>query len=247
MKIRFKNINKNFDKKLVLNNINLSINSGSVYCLLGRNGSGKSTLISLISQLIEPSSGQVTTTKSEKIISSYEMKQKMGLLSQYDTLVEELNVYDFLLFIGLIYKVDEIRLEKNIKKLINYFFLKSEDTTKQIKTYSSGMKKKVQICAAFLHDPEIVLLDEPFSNLDTISCNKLCNLINEFSTIDKIVLVCSHNLNYVNKVATHIGILEGSLLIYNDDLANFKDNGKDNIEHTLLSYIQKDKQEIYLG
>jgi len=240
MKIDFSNVSKIFNKKYALKHFNLNVNNGEIFCLLGKNGSGKSTVINLISQILQPNDGEITIINNDKVLLPIEIKRLIGLQSQYHTLIEEINAKEFLKFIGLIYHVDKTNLEERINELIDYFFLINEDLTNPIKTYSSGMKKKVQLCAAFLHKPKIVLLDEPFSSLDIISCNKLCNFINKYINKDRIIFISSHNLYYVEEIATNIGVLNDKKLIFNGRFDKFIENkDKMNIEKTLLNYLSR--------
>ncbi len=236
MNLQVTNIIKNFKKNEVLKDLSFSINGGQVYCLLGRNGTGKSTIINLLCNLIEPDKGHIYINDIHFNNKQIDLKKNIGLQSQFNQLIEELNTIDFLEMIGLIYKMGKKDITIRRKELIDYFFDEGEDISKIIKTYSTGMQKKVSLCAAFLHKPDIVLLDEPFTHLDTPTCNKLCSLIKTYSNDDRIIFISSHDLQYVEKIATNIGIIENGKLVFNDSLERFTDTGH-NIEQAFLSHI----------
>src|SRR5699024_4686446 len=129
------------------------------------------------------------------------------LQSQFNQIIEELNAYDFLEWIGLLYGMPKEVIESQINKVLNYFFEESEKLYLPSKKYSEGMKKKLAICSAILPGPKLLILDEPFANLDLVASIKLCNFLNAYKSNERIILVSSHDLLYVDKIATHIGVI----------------------------------------
>ena len=236
MEIIFNNVSKKFDNNLVINKINFTVNTDEIYCLLGSNGSGKSTIINLISNLLEPNEGEIKITNIKKKLNPIEFKKIIGFQSQYDNLIEELNAYDFLEFIRLIYKIEKKTFEEQKKKLINYFFENGENLSNRIETYSMGMKKKLQLCAAFIHSPKIILLDEPFTNLDPNTSLKLCSLLKSYTNKNRIIFICSHNLQYVERIATNIFIIKDTKMVYNNDLNNLTDFSKLSLEDAYINF-----------
>ena len=122
MNIVLENVSKKFNNLQVLNDINLKVSAGEVFCLLGKNGAGKSTIINIIANLIEPDFGTVSINGLNYMDSNLEIKKMVGLQSQFDQLIEELNAFDYLNFIGLIYHVDPKILGERISELLNFFF-----------------------------------------------------------------------------------------------------------------------------
>lgn len=246
MNIKAENICKVFGSRSVLNNISYNIAGGSIYCLLGRNGAGKSTIINIMADLLELDKGYLTIDNRTFKDQGIQLKKIIGLQSQYDQLIEELNAFDYLEMIGLIYKVEKTELFVQIKNLLSYFFDDGEDLLKTIKGYSTGMKKKIAICAAFVHKPDILLLDEPFANLDPIVSYKLCKLMNAYINKERIVFISSHDLLYVNKVATHIGILDNGQLVFNNTLDAFKNHTGESLDANLLKYLNPKQEGVQL-
>lgn len=107
------------------------------------------------------------------------------------------------------------------------------------------MKKKVTLCAAFIHKPKYLFLDEPFANIDPIAANALCKLIQAYQNSDRCILISSHDMLYVNKVATNIGIIEKGNLVYNDNVNKFRTGA--GLDEDLLQYIKpKSGEDILL-
>ncbi|MEX6688485.1 ABC transporter ATP-binding protein [Danxiaibacter flavus] len=237
MHITLRDISKKFKSNIVFKNLNIDIQSDSIYCLLGSNGAGKSTIINLLANLTEPEEGAILIDGKTFAKHELSLKKTIGLQSQYNQLIEELNAYDYLHFVGLLYGMRETELHSQIQNLFDYFFDDKEKLKKSIKTFSSGMKKKISICAALVNKPQLLLLDEPFANLDPSACARLCSLIKKYRTNNRIILISSHDLLYVDQIATNIGILEQGELVFNDTLDIFKNNSKNDLGTSLLKYL----------
>ncbi|MBS0031357.1 ABC transporter ATP-binding protein [Chitinophaga sp. 22321] len=247
MSVQLESISKSYDGKLfAVENITFSIPGDAVYCLLGSNGSGKSTLLNIIANIIEPTTGQLTINDHSYATAPLLIKQKMGVQSQFNQVIGELNAFDFLSWIGLLYNMPQPELLTQRRNLLAYFFEEEEDLRKPAKTYSSGMQKKLAICAAVLHKPDLLILDEPFANLDPVACHKLCDFISAYRASQRIILISSHDLLYVSKVATHIGILHKKALVFNDTASHFTDNVEGSIDAALLKYLNPPSRDLSL-
>lgn len=232
-------INKSFAKQKVLENINLTCTGNTVYCLLGRNGAGKSTLLNLATDLIEPDSGTISFNGLYLNEHSIEIKRNIGLLSQYEQVIGELNAADFLKWITLLYGIDPKEASEKIENLLNYFFDQGEDLSGLSRNYSSGMKKKLAFCASVIHKPDFLFLDEPFANLDPIGSRRLCDFIKTYQSQSRVILISSHDLLYVDKIATHVGIIDENRLIYNGLIKDFKDKNNQSLDSGFLKYLNK--------
>ena len=128
------------------------------------------------------------------------------------------------------------------ESLFKFFDLSEAETHKKsLGTFSTGMRKKVAICAAVIHKRDILILDEPFTGLDPIMVQKLSKFLNTFMAKDKIVILSSHLLHFVEKLCTHIGVIENGKMIYSGDINEFKMNS--NLEERLLKTIAPDLNE----
>ncbi len=237
MSIEINALTKAFGKKQVLQHLDITIEKGQCYCLLGKNGVGKSTLLNCILDLVKPDSGTIELFGKDYHQNALEVKRNLGALSEDNPLIEEFTGLEYLNFIAKLYKLSPSETEERITSLTNYFFTDKESLNKNIAGYSTGMKKKVGIAAAILHKPNILILDEPFTGLDPIAAQLLVNLIRSYSTPNRVVLISSHDLNYVEKIATHIGVLNDGKLMYNGSVQEFTMNGENLIDQALFQLL----------
>jgi ABC-2 type transport system ATP-binding protein len=237
MSLEINGLTKAFGKKQVLQDLNLSIGKGQCYCLLGKNGVGKSTFLNCILDLIKPDSGNISIFGLDYEKHKLAVKQNLGALCEDNPLIEEFTGLEYLNFTAKLYKLNPAEAEERIQSLTNYFFTDHESLQKNIAGYSTGMKKKVGIVAAILHKPDLLILDEPFTGLDPIAAQLLVKLIRNYSTPNRVVLISSHDLNYVEKVATHIGVLNDGQLMYNGSVQEFTMNGENLIDQALFQLL----------
>ncbi|GAB1404446.1 MAG: ABC transporter ATP-binding protein [Lentimicrobiaceae bacterium] len=242
--IEIQQLHKSFDKEIVLYGINLTIRKGSIYTLLGRNGAGKTTLIDLVLDLIQPDSGKIYINQRPHHTLSRAEKSSIGVVGENLALIEEFSGYDFLKFVGRIYKLPSDIITRRLHDLFNYFFEDTDHLKKSISTYSTGMKKKVAFCAAVMHTPEILILDEPFSGLDPLAATQMIEFLKLYASKERTLFISSHDLNYVEKIATHIGVLENGNLLFNDTLESFTKNGQSAIDRALLNLLKPGVKDI---
>ena len=240
--IEINKISKSFNKKKILKEITIKIEDNNICCLLGKNGIGKSTLINIITQTLKQDTGEIIINNVNFNKDSSLIKQKIGLANDSDDLIQELSGFQFLTFRCLIFSIPKILIEERIKSLVNYFFDDTDDIHKNISSYSSGMKMKLRIVASLLHVPEILILDEPFANLDIIAAEKLVLLLNSFSKIGgNIVIVSSHDLLYVEKIATQLCVIDKTEIIFDGSFEDFTKNYSSKIDQSLLNLINPEK------
>jgi ABC-2 type transport system ATP-binding protein len=239
MSVHLEQISKSYDQKqFAVGDITLTIPDHAVYCLLGKNGSGKSTLLNIIAGLIEPTSGQVLVNGRSYAEEAILIKKNMGVQSQFNQIIGELNAYDYLSWTGLLYGMPKEQIQLQRQNLLEFFFDEGEDLHQASRYYSSGMQKKLVLCATVMHKPDVLILDEPFANLDPVACSKLCDFINAYQSPRRTLLISSHDLLYVNKVATHIGVLDRTTLVFNDTAGRFTAGQSGAIDEELLKYLQ---------
>ncbi len=233
------NISKSYKKNTrVLDDINLTVYENQLVCLLGRNGAGKSTLLNIISQIIPQDSGSIIINGTIFNQNSIFIKEKIGVLSQFDFLINELTGYQYLKFQCLLFNIPERVASIRIESLVEYFFDDINDIHKYIVSFSAGMRVKLNIISILMHDPKILLLDEPFSNLDPIAAQKFVLLLNKFvAKNNNRVLLSSHDLLYVNMCATNICVLDNSKLIFNGTKDEFTKDDLNKIDEALIDLI----------
>ncbi len=195
--------------------------AGEVTGYLGPNGSGKSTTLKMITGLIEPSSGDIFFNGEPIRRHRIRHKERLGYVPEEPHIYPHLTGLEYLEMIGQLRALPERALGVKIEGFLRLFSLYG-DRYVPISSYSKGMRQKVLIAAALLHNPEIVLLDEPFSGLDVNSALVLRNLIGKLAARGKVVLFSSHELETVERVSSHIVILHRGRIVANDSIEQLR-------------------------
>ncbi|EKU50362.1 ABC transporter ATP-binding protein [Staphylococcus massiliensis] len=193
--IKVQNLTKHFGSHQVLDQVNLSIEQGEVYGLLGKNGAGKSTLINIITGFIEPSSGQVHITTP---------KAKIGVLPDYNTMYNNLTGLEHMVYFNRLLKAKKSK--EALISILKRVGLEDGIETK-VKNYSFGMKKKLGVAQALINDPDLVFLDEPTSGVDANSVLAIHAVMKDLAHNGTTVCYTSHNLDEVEKLSDKIGIM----------------------------------------
>jgi ABC-2 type transport system ATP-binding protein len=242
--IRTENLCKSYGSQPVLDNINLNIEKGQTYCLLGKNGVGKSTLLNIMLDLIKPDSGAVLLMEKNAQNLDKEFKMKIGAAGDQLPLIDEITGKEFLTFIGKLYSIPREILEKRINDLFEYFFENESDLKKNISKYSTGMRRKIAFCAAVIHTPDILILDEPFSGLDPLVADQMITFIKKYQNGERAVLISSHDLSYIEKLATHICVLDSTHLVFDSTIAEFTESGVNKLDAALLKLLKPANSEL---
>lgn len=211
MEIVIKNLSKNYGRKAALKNVSVTIHSG-MYGLLGRNGAGKTSLMRILATLSVPSGGEVSMN-GIPINETGKIREIVGYLSQNFSFYRNMSVYDAMDYLGLLSNLpDKIRKER-IASLLEQVNLKENMRTK-IKALSGGMIQRLGIAQALLHDPQILIVDEPTAGLDPEERIRFRNMLSEFAE-DRIVILSTHISSDVETSCENIGVLDNGKMIWN--------------------------------
>lgn len=211
MEIVIKNLSKNYGRKAALKNVSVTIHSG-MYGLLGRNGAGKTSLMRILATLSVPSGGEVSMN-GIPINETGKIREIVGYLSQNFSFYRNMSVYDAMDYLGLLSNLpDKIRKER-IASLLEQVNLKENMRTK-IKALSGGMKQRLGIAQALLHDPQILIVDEPTAGLDPEERIRFRNMLSEFAE-DRMVILSTHISSDVETSCENIGVLDNGKMIWN--------------------------------
>lgn len=203
---------KNGEIKAV-DELSLEVYEGETFGLLGPNGAGKTTTVRLLNCIIKPTSGTATVNGYDILKQENEVKRETGLLAESPGLYEKLSAYEFLEFMGALYDVPKSILSERIDDLLKLFDL-YDRCDHLLEGYSRGMKQKVLIASALIHDPSILFLDEPTSMLDPRAALMVKDLIKNLAErAGKTVFVCSHILPIIEELCGRIGIIEQGKLV----------------------------------
>ncbi len=193
--------------------LDLEVYEGETFGLLGPNGAGKTTAIRLLNCIIKPTSGTAKVNGFDILKQEDEVKRVTGLLSESPGLYDKLSAREFLEFMGALYDVPGEVLPGRIEELLKLFGL-YERRDHLVEGYSRGMKQKLLIAAALIHDPPILFLDEPTSALDPRAAHMVKELIGELAdTAGKTIFICSHLLPTVEELCDRIGVINQGRLI----------------------------------
>ena len=231
--IEFKNIQKRFGKLTVLDDLDLDINKGGIFAILGPNGSGKTTLIKCLLGMVIPNKGDISF-EGKSVLGKWNYRNNLNYLPQIANFPHNLTVDE------LIKMVKNLRpKESNEKELIQMFGLK-DFMNKKLRNLSGGTKQKVNIVLTFMFDSDVFILDEPTTGLDPISLIHLKELIQKEKENGKTILITTHIMSFVNEVANEIVfLLDGNIYFKGSIEALKKQTNNNNLEHAIANLISK--------
>jgi len=239
--LELKNITKRYDDKLVVDNINFSIKEGETFGLLGPNGAGKSTTISMICGLVKPDQGDVIIDGHSIIKNPTLAKKNLGVVPQDIALYGSLSAIDNLKFWGTLYGLSGSLLKSRIDEALEITGLKDRAKDK-IKNYSGGMKRRINIAAAFMHHPKLLIMDEPTVGIDPQSRNHILEFTKSLNEkYGTTVIYTSHYMEEVETLCNRLIILDEGKIIAGgtqDEIKRMISN-EENIEINLTQYTNE--------
>lgn len=218
--LKIENLSKSYDKNLVLKNINLEIEEGSIFGLIGPNGAGKSTLMKSILGLVKKDSGSISLYGKEiNEKNQKETNKNMGSLIENPSFYDHLTAYDNLDLICDMKNIKKDNIDKVLKD-VGLFTSKN----KKVRDFSLGMKQRLGIAIALIGNPKFLILDEPINGLDPYGIEEMRDLFqNIVKNSNTSILISSHILDEIEKISTHIGILKNGVLTYSGSLKEYRD------------------------
>jgi len=223
MSITIEKVNKFYSKQQALTDISFSLKKGEIVGFLGPNGAGKSTLMKIITCYLQQDSGKVKVCDLDTQEQDLLVKAKIGYLPEHNPLYTDMYIKEYLSFVGNIYKIDN--LKDRIAEIIQQTGLTTEQS-KKIKELSKGFKQRVGLAAALIHNPEVLILDEPTTGLDPNQLVEIRNLIKEVGK-DKTVLLSTHIMQEVDKMCNRVIIINKGKIVEDQLISNLQ---KDNID-----------------
>ena len=235
MKLEFKNIEKSFREKQVLKGVSFEAESGKTFGLLGRNGAGKTTSIRILMDVLHSDNGEILIDGKSIDYS----KIKIGYLPEERGLYPKKTIFEQLMYFSMLKGMSK----KDAKTSIDNWLKKLEMTeykNKKLSTLSKGNQQKIQLITALVHNPDIVILDEPFSGLDPVNAILLKDIVKEEADNGKIVLFSSHQMSYIEEFCDNLAILNNGKVSISGKLRDIKRS----YTRDKLVILSNDKEEI---
>lgn len=205
-------LTKKYGEKLAANEVTLDVYGGEVFGFLGPNGAGKTTTIKMMVGLLKPSSGEVKIAGYDVLTQPVQAKAASGYVPDTPNLYSKLSARELLRFIGDLYEMDRSQIDRRIEELLKLFTLvEAGDDT--IDSYSHGMQQKTSLAAALMHDPKVLVLDEPTVGLDPKSARLIKDILRQLADRGAAVFLSTHILEIAERMCDRIGIInKGSLI-----------------------------------
>ncbi|WP_440879903.1 gliding motility-associated ABC transporter ATP-binding subunit GldA [Tenacibaculum sp. C7A-26P2] len=226
MSIQLTSLTKNYNEQIAVNSISFEARRGEIVGFLGPNGAGKSTTMKILTGFVKPSSGLVTVCDINVVENPIEVQKKIGYLPEHNPLYLDMYIREYLQFHASIHKVEKNKIDYTIEKVGLL-----PEVHKRIKQLSKGYRQRVGLAAAILHNPEVLILDEPTTGLDPNQLVEIRQLIKELGK-DKTVLLSTHIMQEVEAICDRVIIINKGKLVVDKSLEELKSGEKQVIEVT---------------
>jgi ABC-2 type transport system ATP-binding protein len=234
-----RNLVKCYTAVPAVNGVTFSVEAGEVLGCLGPNGSGKSTIVRMLTGLIQPTRGEVLSDGANIQNDLVGYRERLGYVPEEPELYPFLSGWEYLELVGTLRRLARAALEKKIAAMLELFSLSSARYV-PIGSYSKGMRQRILLIAALLHDPTLLIFDEPLSGLDVTSALIAKNLIKSLGEQGKAVFYCSHVLEVVEKVCTRVMILrKGNMLAYAASAEIQQEAGESSLENAFVHLVEE--------
>ena len=234
--IRVRNLVKTFGTFTAVNDVSFDVEEGEIFAFLGPNGAGKTTTIKMLTTLLKPTSGSMELDGMDPQVKQNEARQRFGIVFQDPSLDGELTALENMELHGVLYHVPHKVRRQRTEELLKLFEL-WERRTDQVKKFSGGMKRRLEIARGFLHTPRILFLDEPTLGLDPQSRNQLWSHVKKVNETEKVtVFLTTHYVDEADRVAHRIGVIDhGKLVAQGTPAAIKQQTGTESLEEAFLA------------
>lgn len=234
---------RNFGETVAVNQLSFKVQAGEIYGLLGPNGAGKTTTVRMVSGLLPPTEGQVQVFGFDPMTQPIEVKKRIGLVPEDHILYESLTPREFFNFVASVRRLDQTEVEHRMLSLIDAFEF-AEYYDKPIATLSHGNRQKASIMSALIHDPPLLVLDEPFSGLDARTVRVLKDILNIHLENGGGILFSSHILEVAESLCNRIGIIDEGRMVAEGTVSELREMVKSHgsLEEIFLRAVQQDEE-----
>jgi ABC-2 type transport system ATP-binding protein len=231
--IEVRGLSKSYGDKLALDSVTFEVEEGTFFGCFGPNGAGKSTLLRLLTGQIQPSAGQASVLGVDCATQGLEVKRRIGIVPEVESPPSYLTAWEFLYFTGKVRKVDD--LEKRIDHWLDFFELQEARGT-LCRDLSKGMRQKVMLASAFIHEPKVLFLDEAFINLDPIFQKRLRDYLLQLRSEGRTIFLCSHILEIAQRLCQEVIVLDKGRLVARERMSALQERNE-SLEQLFLRLV----------
>ena len=220
--IELKGLTKQFDDLVAVNAVSLQIQAGEVFALLGPNGAGKTTTVRMLSSILRPTAGSATVAGFDVATQGQQVRTHVGVLTEAPGLYTRMTGWEYLDFFGEVRGLSRPHREARIRTLADRFRF-TEALPRRLSDYSKGMKQKIALVRTLLHDPPVLLFDEPTSAMDPSSARLVRDAIRQMRNDEgRAIIICTHNLPEAEELADRIGIIRNGAIVAQGTMTDLK-------------------------
>lgn len=233
--IRVRNLVKTFGSFTAVDDVSFDVEEGEIFAFLGPNGAGKTTTIKMLTTLLKPTSGSIELDGLDPQVKQNEARRRFGIVFQDPSLDGDLTAWENMQIHGVLYHVPHKVAKQRAEELLKLFEL-WERRNEQVKKFSGGMKRRLEIARGFLHTPRILFLDEPTLGLDPQSRNQLWTIVKRVNEMERVtVFLTTHYMDEADRVAHRIGVIDHGKLVAQGTPREIKDStGAESLEDAFL-------------
>lgn len=219
--IEARGLTKAFNRFVAVDDVSLSVEPGQVLALLGPNGAGKTTTVRMLCSILRPTSGSARVAGFDVVAEAAAVRARVGMLTEHHGLYLRASGREYLEFYGDLYQIPRDRLRRRLGELLERFGM-AYAADRRIGEYSKGMRQKLALIRAMLHDPPVLLLDEPTSAMDPHSARLVRDAIQELRSDNRSIMLCTHNLTEAEQLSDQIAIIRRGRIIAHDSATQLK-------------------------
>lgn len=220
--IQMQNLTRRFESLVAVDDLNLTIPSGKIVALLGANGAGKTTTLNMLTTLLTPSQGTAQVAGFDILTQGQDVRRLLGYVPEHGAMYDGLTADEYLELAGRIHGLDEATIARRADHYLPFFEV-ADARANRLGTFSKGMRRKVLVTAALLHEPQVLFLDEPMDGLDVKSQKRLGQLLQDEAEAGRTVVYSSHILQQVEELCQHVVLIHEGRLRYEGSLADLRE------------------------
>lgn len=241
--LHVQSLEKKFGTYLAINDVSFSAQGGEIFGLLGPNGAGKTTTIRVIATVLKPTTGTATVAGFDILKNSREVRQHIGVLTADIGLYDRFTARENLRYFGKLYGMMGERLESRIDELLRILDM-AHFADRKAGKFSTGMKQKVAIARSIIHDPKVVIFDEPTAGLDVLASQTVISYMQQARAAGKLVVLSTHDMAHAQELCDRVAIMYKGAIVANDTTAGiYKQTQTTSLEQAFISIVGKEEAE----